>query len=119
MNPSSLLRIRRQAEEESTVVIPEETFTFTDAFEDSILPSNGTNTCSAKPVVFVKTHKTGGTTITNMILRHAERNNLLVGLPIQDHWELAGYPAKFDSRLIDPLNEKYDVLCHHFRFDES
>jgi hypothetical protein len=119
LNPSSLLRIRRQAEEESTVVIPEETFTFTDAFEDSILPSNGTNTCSAKPVVFVKTHKTGGTTITNMILRHAERNNLLVGLPIQDHWELAGYPAKFDSRLIDPLNEKYDVLCHHFRFDES
>ena len=76
-------------------------------------------TASAKPVVFVKTHKTGGTTITNMILRHAERNNLLVGLPIQDHWELAGYPAKFDSRLIDPLNEKYDVLCHHFRFDES
>lgn len=43
---------------------------------------------------------------------------MLVGLPIQDHWELAGYPATFDSRLIDPLAEKYQVLCHHFRYNE-
>lgn len=75
--------------------------------------------CSPSPVVFVKTHKTGGTTITNMILRHAERNQMLVGLPIQDHWELAGYPASFDSRLIDPLTSEYQVLCHHFRYNEE
>jgi hypothetical protein len=119
LNPSNLLRIRREAlTETETAVVPYEPH-FTPAFENSIIPRNSTNQCSASPVVFVKTHKTGGTTITNMILRHAERNNLLVGLPIQDHWELAGYPAKFDSRLIDPLNEKYDVLCHHFRFNEE
>ena len=53
------------------------------------------------------------------VRRHAERNNMLVGLPIQDHWELAGYPATFDSRLIDPLAERYEVLCHHFRYNEA
>jgi len=90
---------------------------FTPKFLSSI-QEGSYEQCSPSPVVFVKTHKTGGTTITNMILRHAERNNMLVGLPIQDHWELAGYPATFDSRLIDPLAEKYQVLCHHFRYNE-
>ena len=89
---------------------------FTTLFPASIVEEK---TCSPKPVVFVKTHKTGGTTITNMILRHAERNSMLVGLPIQDHWELAGYPATFDSRLIDPLAQQYQVFCHHFRFNEN
>lgn len=44
---------------------------------------------------------------------------MLAGLPIQDHWELAGYPASFDSRLIDPLAKEYQVLCHHFRYNEE
>lgn len=121
----SILRSKRFAECEGaecgvndvTELAPIEP-TFTEKFQNSILQGQYAQ-CKASPVVFVKTHKTGGTTITNMILRHAERNNLLVGLPIQDHWELAGYPATFDSRLIDPLTEKYDVLCHHFRYDEQ
>jgi len=44
---------------------------------------------------------------------------MLVGLPIQDHWELAGYPVSFDQRLVDPVAPKYDVLCHHFRFNHD
>lgn len=119
IDPSSLLRIRRGAGEVAEKSELEEyNPVFTERFENAIAMPNGTQ-CKASPVVFVKTHKTAGTTITNMILRHAERNNLLVGLPIQDHWELAGYPAKFDARLVDPQLEKYDVLCHHFRYDEK
>jgi len=113
-------RIRRAAGIDASPTTDDDVVTspvFTDKFEQAIA-RNGSQ-CAASPVVFVKTHKTAGTTITNMILRHAERNNLLVGLPIQDHWELAGYPAKFDSRLVDPQTEKYDVLCHHFRYDEK
>lgn len=90
---------------------------FTKKFEDMV--AGDKMTCQPEPVVFVKTHKTGGTTITNMILRHAERNSMLVGLPIQDHWELAGYPVSFDQRLVDPVAPKYDVLCHHFRFNHD
>ena len=119
ITPSALSRIRRAAgvTEEPTNEASTTPF-FTSKFENAISRSTDAQ-CEASPVVFVKTHKTAGTTITNMILRHAERNNLLVGLPIQDHWELAGYPAKFDSRLVDPQTEKYDVLCHHFRYDEQ
>ena len=67
----------------------------------------------------MKTHKTGGTTVTNTLLRYAENNKLNVGLPIAYHWEMAGYPASFDARLIDPQIERYNVLCHHMKFDKE
>ena len=70
-------------------------------------------------VVFAKTHKTGGTTITNMLLRHAEKQKLNVALPVEYHWELAGYPAPFEEQLITPKQPQYDVMCHHMRFDKS
>ena len=47
--------------------------------------------CFSGDIVFAKTHKTGGTTVTNMLLRHAEKHQLSVGLPIEHRWELAGY----------------------------
>lgn len=70
-------------------------------------------------VVFAKTHKTGGTTITNMLLRHAEKQKLNVALPVEYHWELAGYPAPFEEKLITPKQEQYDVMCHHMRFNKT
>lgn len=73
-----------------------------------------------KDIVFAKTHKTGGTTITNMLLRHAERQELNVALPVEYHWELAGYPAQYNANLITPKQEEnYNVMCHHMRFDKS
>ena len=74
-------------------------------------------TCKpGKPVVFLKTHKTASTTLTNIFLRYAEKNKLLVGLPPERHWELAGYPAKFDAALVDPAAKEYQLLAHHFRY---
>lgn len=78
------------------------------------------NECSPKKdIVFAKTHKTGGTTITNMLLRHAEKQNLNVGLPVEYHWELAGYPGQYNKELITPKQDNYNVMCHHMRFDKS
>ena len=57
----------------------------------------------------------GSTTVTNIILRYAVKHNLKVGLPLPRQWELGGYPAKFDSQLVLPRLEQYDVLCHHIR----
>ena len=57
--------------------------------------------------------------MTNIILRYAEKHKLVTGLPFGVHWELAGYPAKFDRGLIDPVLGKYNVLCHHFRYSEE
>ena len=57
----------------------------------------------------------GSTTVTNIILRHALKHRLKVGLPLPRKWELGGYPAKFNPQLVLPRLAKYDVLCHHLR----
>ena len=76
--------------------------------------------CSpGQPVVFLKTHKTASTTLTNIFLRYAEKNKLLVGLPPERHWELAGYPSKFRAKLVDPAAKEYEVLAHHFRYSDE
>ncbi|XP_076822470.1 galactose-3-O-sulfotransferase 2-like isoform X2 [Clavelina lepadiformis] len=68
-------------------------------------------------VVFLKTHKTGSSTMSNIMLRFADNHNLTVALPLKDHWELGGYPAYIDKRLIDPPLPKYNIIGHHFRFN--
>lgn len=77
---------------------------------------SSSKTCKPKrAVVFVKTHKTGSTTMTNIFLRYAKKHRLSVGLPPHKRWELAGYPAIFNEKLIDPQLKTYEMLCHHFR----
>lgn len=71
-----------------------------------------------KPVIFVKTHKTGSSTFTNIIMRHADNYNLRTGLPPEGKWELGAYPAKLNKKFIEPYGlEEYDVMSHHFRLD--
>jgi len=93
--------------------------------EGSDLPIQSTFTfpdCSAGPslnVAFLKTHKTGSSTMSNIMLRFADVHNLTVGLPLEGKWELGGYPAYIDSQLIDPRLTKYNVLGHHFRYNRG
>ena len=72
-----------------------------------------------KHVTFVRNQRAGGACITNLLLQHAERERLIVALPLQDHWELGGFPAKIRSTLIDPQLPKYDVFVHPFRYERS
>ncbi|XP_076821278.1 galactosylceramide sulfotransferase-like [Clavelina lepadiformis] len=78
---------------------------------------NPANCDAKKSVFFLKTHKTGSTTVTNVILRYAEKHHLSVGLPPLRHWQLGGYPSFFDPKIVDPQLPVYDVLCHHMRYD--
>lgn len=79
--------------------------------------------CDALPktygnnVVFLKTHKTGSSTMSNIMLRYCDTHNLTVGLPFEGKWELGGYPAYIDKQLIDPQLDTYNILGHHFRFN--
>jgi len=77
----------------------------------------GTCTKTVTNVVFLKTHKTGSSTMSNIMLRFADTHNLTVALPLKGHWELGAYPAYIDKRLIDPQLPKYDIIGHHFRFN--
>jgi galactosylceramide sulfotransferase len=73
----------------------------------------------SKNVAFLKTHKTGSSTMSNIMLRFADTHNLTVGLPLEGKWELGGYPAYIDKQLIDPQLQQYNILGHHFRFNKE
>ena len=68
-------------------------------------------------IVFVKTHKTGSSTVTNILMRYAENKKLKVALPIKGINDLGGYPAPMDDKLVD--GNKVNIIAHHFRHSRS
>lgn len=74
------------------------------------------NKTPMKNVAFVKTHKTGGSSIQNVLLRYAEKHNLNVVIPASGNY--IGHPQPFNKRLIRPLqvDYQYNILAHHARF---
>ncbi|XP_065219958.1 galactose-3-O-sulfotransferase 3-like [Planococcus citri] len=69
-------------------------------------------------VYFLKTHKTGSTTVENLILRFALMNSLDVMNIIY-----TTYYLPFSDRSIyshtRPPNDKYHILAHHVRYDSK
>ena len=77
---------------------PATTTTSSSTTKSKALTTTLEEKCSAgRQVLFLKTHKTASTTLTNIFLRYAEKHRLLVGLPPERHWELGGYPGKFQA----------------------
>lgn len=73
-------------------------------------------------VVFLKTHKTGSSTILNILQRFSENRNLsmvLPSLPEKNH--RLGWPYKFQTRYIfeHQANKKYDIFANHARYQRS
>ncbi|KAM4678569.1 galactose-3-O-sulfotransferase 4 isoform 2-T2 [Discoglossus pictus] len=68
-------------------------------------------------IVFLKTHKTAGSTILNLLHRYGDRNRLTFALPFKYQFN---YPNLFHSRRVKGYNTQYkphyDILCHHMRF---
>ncbi|OCT59448.1 hypothetical protein XELAEV_18000870mg [Xenopus laevis] len=76
-------------------------------------------TCRPKThIVFLKTHKTGGSSIQNMLHRYGDRNSLTFALPQKYQFN---YPSLFHASRVKGYNEfkkpKYDILCHHMRLN--
>ncbi|XP_075060985.1 galactose-3-O-sulfotransferase 2-like [Mixophyes fleayi] len=67
--------------------------------------------------MFLKTHKTAGSTILNLLHRYGDRNRLNFALPFRHQFK---YPNLFHSRsvkgFIASTRQQYDILCHHMRF---
>ncbi|NXQ30581.1 G3ST4 sulfotransferase, partial [Alaudala cheleensis] len=67
-------------------------------------------------VVFLKTHKTGGSSVVNLLSRYGESRQLRFALP---HRYQFGYPAPFRAERVRgfrPGGGAFDILCHHMRF---
>lgn len=83
------------------------------------LPPSLPRTCQPKKhIVFLKTHKTAGSTILNLLHRYGDKNGLYFALPFKYQFS---YPNLFHSRRVKGFNSpnrpQYDVLCHHMRFN--
>ncbi|NWT63311.1 G3ST4 sulfotransferase, partial [Erythrocercus mccallii] len=69
-------------------------------------------------VVFLKTHKTGGSSLVNLLSRHGESRQLRFALPLPRRYQF-GYPSPFRAERVRgfrPGGPKFDLLCHHMRF---
>ncbi|XP_034648756.1 galactosylceramide sulfotransferase-like, partial [Trachemys scripta elegans] len=67
-------------------------------------------------VVFVKTHKTGSSTLQNILFRLGERHNLTVAFP-RYTYQFA-YPQRFAPAFVEPLPPgaaRYNLLLSHLR----
>ena len=69
-----------------------------------------------KNVIFLKTHKTGSSTIINIMQRFAHRNNLTVVLPENDY--SLGWPNVFNESYVfeHTKNKTYNIICNHAVF---
>ena len=71
-------------------------------------------------IMFLKTHKTGSTTVQNILVRHAEKNNLFVGLPKGNDFRFQySHGRKFEKQFVVPSKHEINILCHHMRFDRE
>lgn len=75
-------------------------------------------------VAFLKIHKTGGTTMMNILTRFALHNNLNVAAPMTltgKGWNYLGYRKTLFEKNIVPLpeNEKYNILTNHVIYKKT
>ncbi|XP_068713855.1 galactosylceramide sulfotransferase-like [Montipora foliosa] len=72
-----------------------------------------------KNVVFLKTHKTGGSTLSNILNRFGDRNNLVFVVPTQKYNRL-GWPWFFHEKFMIHYNKtKPNILCSHARYNRE
>ncbi|XP_065671178.1 galactose-3-O-sulfotransferase 3 isoform X4 [Hydra vulgaris] len=70
-------------------------------------------------VIFLKTHKTGSTTVANIMYRYSISNRLKVALPRCGHRFC--FPLKFKHNFLykHTENETYNMLFHHAVYDKQ
>ncbi|XP_036620317.1 galactose-3-O-sulfotransferase 3 [Trichosurus vulpecula] len=70
-------------------------------------------------VAFVKTHKTAGTTVQNILFRFAERHNVTLALPRPSCEHQFCYPRDFSARFVHPATRPPRMLASHLRFNRA
>jgi len=71
-----------------------------------------------KNIYFMKTHKTAGTVVQNILLRYGLEHGLHFAMPKNAHD--FGYPGKFSINQVQPqCNGNYNIMCFHMIFDRQ
>jgi len=69
------------------------------------------------PVAFIKTHRTGSSTIANLLHRLGEEHNMLFLLPGDEHSNALGWPAPFPGNSAGKPAHQYDVIANNAVFN--
>ncbi|XP_006896646.1 PREDICTED: galactose-3-O-sulfotransferase 4 [Elephantulus edwardii] len=84
-------------------------------------PSSNQSCSPQQRLVFLKTHKSGSSSVLNLLHRYGDRHGLRFALPARYQF---GYPRLFQASRVKnyhPQNEEaeppFHILCHHMRFN--
>lgn len=90
----------------------------------SWIPSLGPTVKSCLPrqrLVFLKTHKSGSSSVLNLLHRYGDQQGLRFALPA--HYQF-GYPKLFQASKVkgyhpqsSDTQKPFHILCHHMRFN--
>ncbi|XP_066468779.1 galactosylceramide sulfotransferase-like [Tiliqua scincoides] len=72
----------------------------------------------APSIIFLKTHKTGSSTVQNILFRFSERRKLTVAFPLYSYQ--FAYPERFSRAFVADLPQgapHFNLLCSHMRLD--
>ncbi|KAL2100921.1 hypothetical protein ACEWY4_002682 [Coilia grayii] len=95
-----------------------ESSTTTDSPEDSPASTAERMRRPPPPIVFLKTHKTGSSTVQNLLFRLGEREQATFAFPYYTYQ--FSYPDRFRAEFVDELPEgssQFHILCSHMRLD--
>ena len=67
-------------------------------------------------IVFIKTHKTGSSTVTSILHRYGDKHNLVFALPPQGQ---NGLNWPWSMRVDVPEGVQPNIVCHHGRYDRQ
>lgn len=76
---------------------------------------------SCKPVnniLFLKTHKTGSSTVTNILNRYGDSRDLLFAVPALAKSYTFNWPHSFVLKYFQPVWRAPNILCNHARFNK-
>ncbi len=95
--------------------------TITTAFTTGSSATTPKQRCEPeKNVVFLKTHKTGSSTITNILNRYADWNNLTMLLPKDEAFYSFNWPNKFRLGYArDNFGQRPNILANHARYSQK
>eukprot|EP00095_Tigriopus_kingsejongensis_P009403 maker-scaffold1676_size31565-snap-gene-0.11 protein:Tk09403 transcript:maker-scaffold1676_size31565-snap-gene-0.11-mRNA-1 annotation:"unnamed protein product" len=95
-------------------------------------PRKGSETSLSNPRIgYMKTHKTGSTTLQNILLRYALKQDRVLAMPPECEWRLfgteGGWNASFQVDILDPNpwhksyleQQRYEMCLFHSRWNKE
>ena len=108
---SHRLKQERFNDTEGNTVTSSYDFTGNQAQENTSVPCKPVNN-----ILFLKVHKTGSSTVTNIFNRYGDKRDLIFALPTEDsfHW-----PLRFEASYATTFGGAPHILCNHARYNRA